>query len=186
MRRLCLAQVLLLVAGAALAAGPAEESTPEYTIAPDDTLRVKVWGEANLDLSLRVRPDGKITFPLANDIRVEGLTPEQVRKETATRLSGFIKDPNVTVIVEQISTFRVYVLGEVNTQGVLNLYRPARLLHALSAAGGVSPYAKKEIVVIREKGGVEQRIHVDYKRLVAGDPTQENLHLRPGDTILVN
>ncbi len=186
MRRLCLAQALLLVAGVALAAVPAEAPTPEYTIAPEDTLRVKVWGEPNLDLSLRVRPDGKITFPLANDIRVEGLTPDQVRREITTRLSGFLKDPNVTVIVEQMSTFRVYVLGEVNTQGILSLYRPARLLHALAAAGGVSPYSKKEIVVIREKLGVEQRIQVDYKRLVAGDPTQENLHLQPGDTILVH
>ncbi len=163
----------------------ATEGGSDYTIGIEDILRISVWGEPGINLAVRVRPDGKITVPLVNDIRVEGLTPEQVRREVTTRLTGFIRDPNVTVVVEEINSFRVFVLGEVNRQGPVNFYRPTRLLQAISAAGGLTQYSKKEITLLREENGAEQRIRVDYKRLVSGEPEQKNFYLKPGDTLLV-
>jgi len=162
---------------------PAAEA--DYTIGVEDVLRVTVWGEPGLDLKLRVRPDGKITVPLVNDIKVEGMFPDQVRLELTERISKFIRNPNVTVIVEEINSFRVYVLGEVNLQGALSFYRPPRLLQVLASAGGLTQYSKKEITLIRGVGDKEQRQRIDYKRLLNGNPPQEDIVLRPGDVLLV-
>jgi len=157
----------------------------DYRIGIEDVLRVTVWGEPNLDTRVRVRPDGKISLPLTNEIVVEGLTPEEIRREVATRLAKLIRDPTVSVIVEEINSFRVYVLGEVAHQGAMTFSRPIRLLQALASAGGLTPYSKKEIVLLRDVGGTEQRLRIDYARLLAGHPGTANLYLRPGDTILV-
>lgn len=159
--------------------------TSDYTIGIEDVLNVRVWGESDLSVSVGVRPDGKITVPLVNEIYVEGMSPLQVRDVITERLAGYIKEPYVTVIVEQINSFKVFVLGEVNNQGVLTLQKPTRLLQVLAHAGGVTNFAKGDIVIIRESGGVETRIKVSYKRLLSGDPEQENVFLKPGDTIIV-
>lgn len=189
---LSLAIAMLLVAGVPCGAqevdapAPGERPNPQdYRVGLEDVLHVSVWGEDDLDLSVRVRPDGKVTIPLVNDISVVGLTAEEIRLELRERLSNYIRDPNVTVIVEEINSFRVYILGEVNRQGVLNFTRPTRLLQALAAAGGLTQYSRKEIVLLREQDGVEQRIRIDYKRLLNGDSTQQNLYLKPGDVLLV-
>jgi len=182
--------VLSLFAALAVAQTPAEppvaEPTPDYGIGIEDVLQVSVWGESALTVRARVRPDGKITVPLVNDIKVEGMSPDQVRIAIARRLASFIREPNVTVSVEEINSFRVYVLGEVNRQGPLNFNRPTRLLQAIAAAGGLTQFSKKGVVVLREQDGAEQRLRVDYKRMVSGDPTQQNLYLKPGDIVLVD
>jgi polysaccharide biosynthesis/export protein len=169
-------------------AGPARTvpADGDYRIGIEDVLRISVWGEPNLGLSTKVRPDGKITVPLANDVKVDGLTPEEVRQEITAKLSAYLREPLVTVMVEQINSFRIYVLGEVSGQGAITLFRPTRILQAIALAGGVTQFAKREILVVREVNRVEQRIRVDYKRLLSGDPSQENIFLRPGDLILVN
>ena len=188
MKRFAAAAVIAVLAGStiAIAAGDADQApSPDFTIGVEDVLHISVWGEKDLSVSAKVRPDGKITVPLVNDIEVRDLTPEQVRKLIAERLAGFIKDPNVTVAVDEINSFRVFVLGEVNHQGPLNFNRPTRLLQALAAAGGFSQYAKKQVTLIRELGDAVTRIRVDYKRLVAADRGQENVYLKPGDTLVV-
>jgi polysaccharide biosynthesis/export protein len=181
---------LLVLGGVVQAETPSEpaqaDATSEYSIGIEDVLKISVWGETALDLRVRVRPDGKVTVPLVNDIKVEGMTPDQVRKEIARRLASYIREPNVTVSVEEINSFRVYVLGEVGRQGPINLFRPTRLLQVISSAGGLTQFAKKEVTVLREEGNVERRIRVDYKKLLAGDPGQTNLFLKPGDTVLVD
>ena len=91
----------------------------------------------------------------------------------------------MTVIVEEINSFRVYFLGEIATRGPLQFYRPTRLLQGIATAGGLTEFAKKEITIVREEYGVEKRIEVNYKKLVAGDPGQQNIFLKPGDTVLV-
>ncbi len=166
-------------------AQPASGAGKEYVVGIEDVLRIGVWGEPHLNLTVRVRPDGRISLPLVNDVVVVGQTPEEIRQVLARKLSQFVKEPNVTVIVEEINSFRIYVLGEVNRQGALNFYRPTRLLQALAAAGGLTPYAKKEIILVREREAGEQRIPVDYKRLLSGDSSQENFFLQPGDTLIV-
>jgi polysaccharide biosynthesis/export protein len=182
----CLAVSGGLVHGATAGGSAPPEATPDYSIGIEDVLRVSVWGESALDLRARVRPDGKITVPLVNDIKVEGLTPEQVRKEIAQKLASYIREPNVTVGVEEINSFRVYVLGEVNRQGPVSLFRPTRLLQVIAAAGGLTQFSKKELTILREENGVERRVRVDYKKLIGGDPSQSNPYLKPGDTILVD
>ncbi len=157
----------------------------DYLIGVEDVLGVVVWGEPQLTLDVQVRPDGRITVPLLNDIDVVGRSPEEVGARIGEALETYIKDPNVTVIVREINSFRVYFLGEVASQGALQFLRPTRLLQGIAAAGGLTQFARKEITVLREESGIEKRIPIDYKKLLAGDPSQENLYLKPGDTVLV-
>jgi len=198
MRRLPAIVVLAVVACATMvvtAAAQTDENAPastetvsaddSYRIGVADVLRVVVWGEPQLSLSVKVRPDGKITLPLANDIEVADRTPEEVRQVIASRLGEFIHEPNVTVIVEEINSFRVYFIGEVKNQGAIQFYRPVRLIQGIAAAGGLTEYSKKSITLLREEYGVEKRYEIDYKRLLAGDADQENIYLQPGDTLLV-
>jgi polysaccharide export outer membrane protein len=161
-------------------------SDTDYIIGVEDVLTIAVWGETDLSATVFVRPDGKITFPLVNDIRVAGLTPNEVREALGERLANFIRDPNVTVIVDEINSFRVYVLGEVAIQGELNFNRPVRVLQAISIAGGFTQFSKKEIIILRQQEGGETRISINYKHLISGDAGESNLFLQPGDTLLVN
>jgi polysaccharide export outer membrane protein len=161
-------------------------SETDYIIGVEDILTISVWGETGLEATVFVRPDGKITFPLVNDIRVAGLTPNQVREALSERLANFVRDPNVTVIVDEINSFRVYVLGEVVLQGVLNFNRPVRVLQAISIAGGFTQFSKREIVILRQAEGKEFRLSINYKRLMSGEAGEDNLFLQPGDTLLVN
>ena len=101
-----------------------------------------------------------------------------------SKLGDFVRDPNVTVIVEEINSFRVYFLGEVQTPGALLFYRPIRVLQAISMAGGPTEFSKGGVTVLREEYGVEKRIQIDYKKLLTGAPGQENIYLKPGDTVI--
>jgi polysaccharide export outer membrane protein len=159
----------------------------DYVIGIEDQLRITVWGEPALNLSVVVRPDGKISIPLVNDFVVEGKTAEEIRSGLANALKKLLRDPNVTVIVEQINSFRVFVLGEVRNQGVLQFRRPTRLLQAIAMAGGLTDFAKKDLVLFRSDGiGAGERVlHLDYRRLITGERPVDNIFLKPGDTILV-
>jgi polysaccharide export outer membrane protein len=191
-RRLLL--TLLSISAFAASLGQAQEAEPEaekngwpteYVIGVEDVLNVVTWGEPELSLTAKVRPDGRITIPLVNDVMVAGSTPMEVRERIADGLAAFINAPNVTVIVEEINSFRVYFLGEVRTQGPVQFYRETRLLQGIATAGGLTEFAKKNITVLREEYGIERRIEIDYKKLWAGNPGQENIRLLPGDTVLV-
>jgi len=174
-------------------AAPAQDSEgpraaaedPSYVIGVEDVLQIVTWGEPELSMSVKVRPDGRITMPLVNELHVAGSTPDEVRQRISEAMSSYIRDPNVTVIVEEINNFRVFFLGEINTQGPLQFYRPTRLLQAIATAGGLTEFSNKKITILREEYGTEKRIEVDYKKLWSGEPGQENLFLKPGDTILV-
>lgn len=156
-----------------------------FVIGVEDILQVVTWGEQDLTRVVQVRPDGKITLPLVNEILVAGLTTEQARVKIAEALTGFVRDPNVTVIVQSYLSFRVYFLGEVKSPGAVQFQRPIRILQALATVGGLTEFSKKEIILLREEDGVEKRININYKRLLAGEGDQ-NIALRPGDTLLVN
>ena len=161
-----------------------EPERPSYVIGIEDVLGLVVWDEPELTLDVQVRPDGKITVPLLNDIYVVGLTPEHLGVLLTERLGVFVTDPSVTVIVRDIKSYKVYFLGEVASQGAVTFKRPTRILQGIATAGGLTQFSKKEITLLREVGGVEKRFQIDYKKLVAGDPTQENLLLLPDDTLL--
>lgn len=175
--------VLSLMAAAVAAEAPATERPP-YLIGIEDVLGIVVWNEPELSLDVSVRPDGKVTVPLLNDVHVEGSTPEQLSAKLTTDLSEFVNAPNVTVIVRSIQSYKVYFLGEVTGQGAIPFYRPTRILQGIASAGGLTQFSKKEITLLREVGGVEKRFQIDYKKLINGDPGQENLFLLPNDVLL--
>jgi len=185
---ICLICLISLQLGSAAAAETAEKPVDEqnggYVIGLEDVLSIVVWGEPELSRPVKVRPDGRITVPLADDIQVVGMTPMAVKALITEKLAEFIVDPNVTVIVDQMNSFRVYFIGEVTTQGAVIFTQPPRLLQAIATAGGLSQFSKKEVVLLRQRSGIETRIVVNYKRLVGGDPGQENLYLEPGDTLI--
>lgn len=176
--------MLLLVCAGTAGVHAEEESSAVYRIGPEDVLGVVVWNEPNHTMDVQVRPDGKITLPLLNDIHVAGMTPEELRQKLTEAHGEHMVEPTVTVIVREFNSFKVYFLGAVNAQGVQNFKRQTRLMQGIASAGGPSQFSKGRITLLREMGGIEKRYEIDYKKLLSGDPAQENLTLQPGDTLL--
>lgn len=159
----------------------------DYILGVEDKLSISVWKELDLAKSVNIRPDGKITFPLVGDLPAAGRTAKQLTDDLAKALAVYIKEPVVTVSVDEINNFKVYVLGEVATQGVLTLRRRTRLLEAIALSGGLSQFAdKSNIVLMRYEGGKETRTRIDYRKVVSGERPELNVFLKPGDTIIVN
>jgi len=164
---------------------PATED-PNYIIGPEDELIVNVWREADISRSVPVRPDGKISLPLLNDVQASGLTPMQLGSEITTRLKKFIAEPQVTIIVSRVNSQRIYIVGEVNHAGAFPLVPNMTVLEALSSAGGCSPFAKQsKIYILRLENGQEIRRPFNFKEVLGGQRMQQNIPLKPGDTIVV-
>lgn len=185
----CLAQTRGTNKGPGGANSAADPSTgaagANYIIEPSDTLTVSVWKQPGLSGVLLVRPDGKISMPLLGDIEASGATPMQLAAQISDKLQKFIRDPEVSVVVSQIHKSFVYVLGEVGKKGPVDMDPGMSLLQAISSAGGLTDFAKKnKIYILRKVTGKEQRIPVDYKKALNGDASY-NLTLLPGDTIVV-
>lgn len=167
--------------------GPSPASSEDYVLGVEDRLSIAVWKELDLTRTISIRPDGKITFPLVGDIQAAGRTPKQLTDDLAKALERFIKEPVVTVTVEEINNFKVFVLGEVSTQGALTLRRRTRLLEAIALSGGMTQFAdKSNVVLMRFEGGKEIRTRIDYRKVVSGERPELNVFLKPGDTIIVN
>lgn len=159
---------------------------PNYVIGPQDVLDIDVWKETELTRSVPVRPDGKISLPLLNDVQAAGLTPTQLSEEITTELKKFITDPQVTVIVTQINSQRVYILGEMTRPGAYPLLPAMTVLQALSSAGGFTPFANmKKIYVLRNEGGKQEKFPFNYKEVVKGKNAEQNIVLKAGDQIVV-
>jgi polysaccharide export outer membrane protein len=159
---------------------------PNYVIGPQDVLDVDVWKEKELTRSVEVRPDGKISLPLLNDIQASGLTPMQLAANITDGLKKFITDPQVTVIVTDIRSQRVYILGEVVRPGAYPLLPGMNVLQALSSAGGFTMFANtKKIYVLRQQGGKQEKFLFNYKSAISGKRTDQNILLRAGDQIVV-
>jgi polysaccharide export outer membrane protein len=162
-------------------------ATPaDYVIGPDDALDVIVWRDKDMSASVQVRPDGKISLPLVNDIQPAGLTPDQLRETVKAAVARFVTDPSVTIVVRQINSRKVYVTGSVNKPGPFPLSDTMTVLQMLALAGGLSEYANgKEILVMRTERGQTQSFKFNYKDVSKGKNLQQNIVLRPGDTIVV-
>lgn len=157
-----------------------------YVIGPQDVLNVNVWKEPEMTATVPVRPDGKISLPLLNDIQAAGFTPMQLTSQITDRLKKFIDDPRVTVIVTQINSQRVYILGQVNRPGAFPLLPEMTVLQALSSAGGFAQYANtSKIYVLRTQNGEQSKMTFNYKEVVRGEKSQQNIVLKSGDTIVV-
>jgi len=164
---------------------PVSVAGPDYKIGADDMLHVSVWKEPDLTETLPVRPDGKISLPLLNDVQAAGLTPSQLADGISTKLKKYMSDPRVTVIVTAMNSQRIYVLGEVTHTGTMALQPNMTVLQALASAGFTQFANTKGIYVLRTENGKQQKIPVNYKALLKGASIDQNLVLRPGDTIVV-
>ena len=159
---------------------------PNYVIGPQDVLDIDVWKEPELTRSVPVRPDGKISLALLNDVQAAGLTPTQLSEEITTKLKKFMTDPQVTVIVTQINSQRVYILGEMTRPGAYPLLPGMTVLQALSSAGGFTIFANsKKIYVLRSEGGKQEKLPFNYKEVVKGKNADQNIVLKAGDQIVV-
>jgi len=164
---------------------PNSQGTPEYIIGPEDVLHIAVWKEADLTATLPVRPDGKISLPLLDDVQAAGLTPKQLAVSVTEKLKKYIADPRVTVVVTAINSKRVYLTGEVLHSGAMPMLPNMTVLQALSSAG-ISQFANtKRIYVLRTQNGKQEKLPVNYRKLVKGELIDENYLLQPGDTIVV-
>jgi polysaccharide export outer membrane protein len=163
----------------------ASNVAPDYVIGADDTLHISVWKEPDLTETLPVRPDGKISMPLLNDITAAGLTPLQLRETITERLRKYIADPRVTVVVTGMNSRRVFVTGEVTHTGPMTLLPHMTMLQALAQAGFTQFANPKAIYLLRNENGKQQKLPFNYKEVVKGNHPEQNIELRPGDTIVV-
>ena len=166
-------------------APPAASSTPEYVIGPDDVVHIAVWKESDLTATLPVRPDGMISLPLLNDVQAAGLTPMQLASSLTEKLKKYVADPRVTVVVTAINSKRIYLVGEVSHTGAIPMLPNMTVLQALSTAGLTQFANPKKIYVLRNENGKQERLPVNYNRLLKGQDMSRNYLLRPGDTIVV-
>jgi polysaccharide biosynthesis/export protein len=160
-------------------------SGPDYVIGPEDGLSINVWKEAELTATLPVRPDGKISLPLLGDVQAAGLTPKELGESVTEKLKKFVADPRVTVVVTAINSKRVYLVGEVTHSGGMTMLPHMTVLQALSTAG-LNQFANtKKIYVLRTQNGKQEKLPVNYRKLVKGEAMEQNYMLQPGDTIVV-
>ena len=158
----------------------------DYVIGPDDILQVVYWREKDLSAEVVVRPDGKISLPLVNDIQAAGFTPDQLRENVMKAASRYVTDPSVTIAVKQINSRRVFVTGNVNKPGPYPINDSLTVLQMLSMAGGTTEFAnEKEILIMRVERGQTQSFKFNYKEVRKGRSLQQNIVLKPGDTIVV-
>ena len=159
--------------------------TQGYRIGASDVLHISVWKEPELTTTIPVRTDGKISVPLLNDVQAAGLTPTELSAYLAGKLRKYVDDPRVTVIVTQMNHERIYIVGEVLRHGAMPLLPEMTVLQALAAAGLTQFANTKKVYVLRSVNGVEQKFPVNYKRLLKGEATSQNIMLKSGDTIVV-
>jgi polysaccharide export outer membrane protein len=165
---------------------PGVTPPPDYVIGADDQLTIIFWREKEMSADVTVRPDGKISLPLLNDIQASGLAPEQLRLSISEAASKFIEDPTVTVVVRTINSRRVFVTGQVGKPGPYPLTAPTTVLQLLALAGGVAEYAKSEnIQEMRTEDGKTTNYRFNYKDVIKGKKLEQNLLLKPGDTVIV-
>jgi polysaccharide export outer membrane protein len=171
--------------GAAAADASAADDASAYQIGPEDVLDISVWKNPELSRTVPVRPDGKVSLPLVNDIQAAGLTPADLREQVTTRLAEYIPAPEVSVMVREVHSRRVAVVGKVKTPGRFELKSPATVLEVIALAQGFTDFAARErIVVLRQSGGTTTRLPFNYRRIADGTE-QENFYVRPGDIIVV-
>jgi polysaccharide export outer membrane protein len=167
-------------------ASQAAAEDPTYKIGAQDVLRIDVWREDQLTRTVPVRPDGKITLPLLNDVQAVGLTPMELAGLIREELKKYITNPQVTVSVSEINSRRIYVTGEVTKAGAYQLMPHMTVLQALTGSAGFTAFARvKNIYVLRTENGKPVKIPFNYKEAIAGRNPAQNIELQPGDVVVV-
>jgi polysaccharide export outer membrane protein len=177
--------VAFLAAGAAPAPDP-RGSADEFRIGPEDVLEIAVWDNTDLSRTVPVRPDGRISLPLVNDIQAAGLTPMELRATVIARLGPFLPNPEVSVIVREVHSAKVSVIGEVKDPGRYELRGKTTVLDALALAGGLGDFADHDaIFVLRRQGSATVRLPFDFKRMASSRDKHAPFLLYPGDIVVV-
>ena len=188
---------LMLVCGTfgLFGAKPAKATVPDtqtsaqgpYTIGPGDVLQINVYHETEASVpSVAVRSDGVISVPLVKEVSAGGLTPKQLEAVLTEKLSKYIRDADVTVIVKEVHSEKVFLIGGVRKEGAVVMSGPMTVLQAISASGGFTDYAKrKKIYILRQEGDKQTRLPFDYDAVIKGTRPEANIVLRPGDTVVV-
>jgi len=195
-RKLGVLPILLMVFGVpwtALAQGDEgwEESegvsdSPAYVIQPNDLLEIVVWGEPDISRTVLVRPDGRISLPLVQDLQASELTPVELKEHMENRLKEYVDSPNVTVIIQAIQSYKVYVIGKIQNPGGIVVEKPITVLQALSLAGGFQEYADESgIHIVRTSGDQHRVFKFNYKDVIKGKKAEQNILLRSGDVVVV-
>jgi polysaccharide export outer membrane protein len=184
----------LVIVGLLCIGGPASSTADDakvpstasdYRIGLEDVLDISVRSNAELDKVVPVRPDGKISLPLVNDISAAGLTPMELRDALTERLAAYIQNPEVSVVVREIHSFKVSVIGNVRAPGRYDLRGASTVLDVVALAGGFTEFAaRRKITILRRDGATQQRLRFDYDAAVKGDG-DKNIFVKPGDIIIV-
>jgi polysaccharide export outer membrane protein len=203
--RLLTAAVVVVVAAAPSAAQSTPAAPPasgqpadasgaplpvDYVIGPSDMLSIKYWREDNLSADVTVRPDGRISLPLINDVQAAGLTPDGLRQKISEAAARFVESPVVSVIVKEIKSRKVYITGMVSKPGEYPLVGPTTVLQLIAIAGGLHEFADAENISVlrpaeKDRLGKPATFRVNYKDLAKRKNIQQNIELKPGDTIVV-
>ena len=194
---ICLSMSLLIAPGQLAAAekktdgakqtGSAKAGPKDYQIGAGDILEITIWKEPDLSReAVLVRTDGKISFPLLNDVQAAGLTPLEMKKNMEAGLKDFISNPFVTITVRRPESQKIYILGEVRNTSEYPLTKNLTVLQAFALAGGFTEWAsKKEIILMRKEGGSDKIYRINYKNIIKGKDISQNLKLKADDTIIV-
>ncbi len=173
-------------AAAKAGADAAQPVSAEYEVQPGDVLTITVWKEQDLTGDVLVRPDGGLSFPLVGDLAASGRTVGALREAVVERLQRYLPNPVVTVAVKQIGGNAIYVVGKVQRPGEFPLARPVDVMQALSLAGGTTPYAAlNSIVILRRENGRQEALHFRYSDVAHGKDLSQNVLLQSGDTVVV-
>ena len=167
------------------ASPPPSVTGSDYVIGAEDMLHISVWKEPDLTATLPVRPDGKISLPLLDDVHAAGLTPVQLKDLITEKLKKYVADPRVTVVVTAMNSQRVFVTGEVAHSGTVTLLPHMTVLQTLASAGFTQFADLKHIYVLRTENGKPVKFPFNYKEVVKGARADENIELKPGDTVVV-
>jgi polysaccharide export outer membrane protein len=169
------------------ASGQSAAASDEFVIGPGDLLAINVWKETDISKVVPVRSDGRISLPLIGELHASGLTPKQLEAEVTKRLKDYVADPAVTVVVQEIHSQKVNVLGMVSHPGSFPLAKPMTVVDAIATAGGFRDFAKQKDVYVLHKdaNGKQSRIPVNYKDVIKGLHPEQNIELQSGDTVVV-
>lgn len=169
-----------------------EDDPPDaYAIGIGDVIEISVWKSPELSVSVPVRPDGRVSVPLLGDVQAAGMTPLALKEQLARDFRKYVTAPEVSVVIKEINSRKVFVTGEVKTPGSFDLQPRAKLMQILSMAGGLTPYARGRVIVLRDNqeskdtgGGPDKRYEIDIKSIISGKRPQDNIILEPGDTLI--
>jgi polysaccharide biosynthesis/export protein len=171
---------------AAPAAAQSVSLPSDYVIGPEDVLVIVFWRDEKMGGEVIVRPDGRISLPLLQDIQTAGLTPEQLRGEIEKAAQKFLSEPNATVVVKAINSRKIHILGNVVRPGTFPLNGDMNVLQLIALAGGLQEYADaKNITIVRKDAGKDRPLKFNFKDVSRGKNLEQNVPLKPGDTVIV-